>query len=267
MQQKNGIKRLLSDEKVVFGATAITLSPVMMEVYADIGLDYVWLDHEHTGPSTSDALHFESIRRTTTAVGIEPIIRVESPDKTEVRKVIDAGIRTYVVPRITQANQIREIISTSKFEYDDAQGDRGLGTCAASKWGNPPPDHIESEDESLLVGIMIENEEAVKNIDEIFSVPELGFAQIGPTDLSVSMGHPLERTHPQVQDAIDTIIKAGRKHNVPVGVSTGYVGGLETAIDKGCRLIKLGNDIGAARALLGEELEKGLIKTDRTLKD
>jgi 2-keto-3-deoxy-L-rhamnonate aldolase RhmA len=78
------------------------------------------------------------------------------------------------------------------------------------------------------------------------------------------MGHPLQRDLPDVVEAIDRTITAGRKHDVPVGVSAGYVGGVEAAIDKGCQLIKLGNDVGAVRDVLAGELRKGIDKTDRS---
>jgi 2-dehydro-3-deoxyglucarate aldolase len=264
MQQKNAIRILLDRNESVFGATAITQSPVVIEVYADIGLDYVWLDYEHAGPSTSNGLHLASIRRTADAADIEPVVRVQSPDPSEVRKVLDAGIHTYVVPRIKNAEQVREIIEVSKFEYDGASGGRGLGTCLGSNWGNPPNDYTTMADNCLLPGIMIENKSALRNIDDIFSVPELGFAQIGPTDLSVALGHPLERDHPRVREAIDTVLDAGTSHNVPIGVSSSYVNGVETAVERGFDLIKISNDIGAVRRVLSDQYRCGIEASERT---
>lgn len=49
---------------------------------------------------------------------------------------------------------------------------------------------------------MIENDLAVSNLDEILEVPELGFVFVGPSDLSISLGHPFETDHPDVQEAI-----------------------------------------------------------------
>jgi 2-keto-3-deoxy-L-rhamnonate aldolase RhmA len=94
---------------------------------------------------------------------------------------------------------------------------------------------------------MLENESALDNIDEILSVPGLGFCQIGPADLSVSLGHPLEGDHPEVREAMETFFAAGDDHGVPIGLSRGFVGSVDASLELGASLVNVVSDVGAAR--------------------
>lgn len=249
MVYENGIRVSLADGEIVYGGKATTMSPVVIEVFADAGLDYVWLDHEHIGAPASDSTTLERVRRTASAAGIEPVVRIESGHGHEIRKVLDTGIRTFVVPRIETARDVRKAVSAARFEFDGEPGERGVGTGLANTWGARPDDYIEHEDREILPGVMLENASAVENIDEILSVPGLGFCQIGPSDLSVSLGHPLEQDHPEVRDAMETFFAAGADHGVPMGISRGYVGSVDAAVEMGASLVNVGSDVGAARGL------------------
>lgn len=254
MTYDNYIADDLAAGGIVFGGKATTMSPAMIEVFADAGLDYVWLDHEHIGASASDSTALERVRRTTAAAGIEPVVRIESGHDHEIRKVLDTGIRTFVVPRIETARDVRKAVEAARFEYDGGPGDRGVATSLANTWGNRPDDYIEHEDEHVLPGVMLENQAALENIDEILSVSGLGFCQIGPSDLSVSLGHPLEQDHPAVRDAMETFFAAGEDHGVPIGVSRGYVGSVDAALDMGASLVNVASDVGAAREAVSSRL-------------
>ena len=78
-------------------------------------------------------------------------------------------------------------------------GRRGVGSepSAAAIWGvdyaayldkaDPWPLNPEGE---LLLGLKIESAAALPRIEEILAVPGLGFAEMGPGDLSISLGLP-----------------------------------------------------------------------------
>lgn len=88
-------------------------------------------------------------------------------------------------------------------------------------------------------------------------MPELGFAWIGPADLSVSLGHPLEYNHPAVTDAIETFRSAAIDHGIPIGIDAGNAGGVKQAVETGYQIISTGSEVGAARTVLGESLATG----------
>lgn len=257
MPSKNTIRTKLENDEVVFGASTTTMSPILIDVYGDLGLDYIWYDHEHIGSASTNGPQFESIARAAGNAGIEPLVRIETGAPHAIRKVLDAGVRSLVIPRIETAAEVEESVRASRFAYDGAVGDRGVGTCLASNWGNPPEEYIEAQDDTVLLGVMIENASAVDNIHEIFSVPGVGFGWVGPSDLSVSLGHPLERDHPAVQGAIQTVIDASHETGVPLGISAGYAGGVEETVDAGYNLVKFGSEVSAARQIMATQLETG----------
>jgi 2-dehydro-3-deoxyglucarate aldolase len=119
-----------------------------------------------------------------------------------------------------------------------------------SDWGRTLDEYIDREDQRVLVGVMIENETAVENLEEILSVPELGFVFIGPGDLSVSLQHPMDTDYPEVQETISTIKEACLEADMPVGRISPSAESTQQAVDDGYSLVRIGGEIPAAREVL-----------------
>ena len=250
----NPLRAAVERGETVFGATATSKSPVLVDVYGGLGLDFVWFDFEHSGGASGDAATFARLRRAATAAGIEPVVRLESGEPSLVRKALDAGLRNLVIPRVETAAEVERAVRASRFDYDGAPGDRGTGTGLANAWGDRGADYTDREDGTAFVGVMLENETALENVDDILAVPELGFGWLGPSDLSVSLGHPLAVDEPTVREAIRGFREAFHDAGVPVGIGAYYAGGVEAGIDDGYSFLNLGSETGAARAVLGERL-------------
>src|ERR1700760_1966247 len=101
---------------------------------------------------------------------------------------------------------------------------RGSETTAAPVWGLSTEDYMERCDPwplnpkgELLLGVKLESPEGVANCEEILAVPGLGFAEIGPGDLSLALGYrtiPRDPFPPEMQKARDRILAACRKNGV-----------------------------------------------------
>ena len=72
------------------------------------------------------------------------------------------------------------------------------------------------EEESVVI-VQIEHIDALQQIDEIFSVSGIDAYMIGPYDLSGSLNKPGKFDDPEVKKAVEAIIQAGKKHNIPAG--------------------------------------------------
>ena len=256
MRVENGLRGALEAGETVFGAACATFSPTVIELYGHLGLDFVWLDFEHGGPSPYDSTVFEELTRAAETGGIELLVRIPKPDPALVRKVLDAGVRTILIPRIETADQLRPAVEAAHFAYDGGVGDRGVGVGRTSEWAGYVDSHIGGEDDQVLVGTMIENTRAVENIEEICAVPELGFAFIGPADLSMSMsgGEPLDKHPEQLQAAIDRTREACLAAGVPVGRIHNDPADARQAVDDGVQIVRLGGDTGAIRSVLADRL-------------
>lgn len=256
MEMCNRIRERLEADELTLGARATDPSPLLIEVYADLGFDFVWIDLEHTGPSTEDATALETLSRAADAGGIDLLVRIAGRDPDAIRKALDAGVRTVLVPRVETAAEVREVIRASRFTHDGAPGGRGAAASRASGWGNAPDDYHEREDRSVCIGVMIENEQAMSNLDAILSVPDLGFVFIGPSDLSVSLGHPFETAHPDVREAVETIRTATVAADIPLGGIRNGVEEAREAVAAGYRLLRIGDEVSATREVLGPRLDE-----------
>lgn len=101
---------------------------------------------------------------------------------------------------------------------------RGSESSAAPVWGLSVEDYMDRCDPwplnpkgELLLGVKLESPEGVANCEEILAVPGLGFAEIGPGDLSLSLGYrimPREPFPPEMQKARDRVLAACRKNGI-----------------------------------------------------
>jgi len=256
MRTENGLKRAIENGETVFGAAAATFSPTVIETMGYLGLDYVWLDFEHSGPSPYDATVFEELTRAAEVADIELLVRLPKPEPPLVRKVLDAGVRTILLPRIETAEQLQQGVEAAYFGYDGEVGDRGVGVGRSGEWAGYVDSYVQNEDDEVLVGTMIENRRAVENIDEILSVPNLGFAFVGPADMEMSMsdGDPSKKSPDELSTAIDTTLQACLDAEMPIGRIRNSVSQAQDAMDAGYQIIRIGGDISAMKATLGDRL-------------
>lgn len=256
MDRQNTVRESLEAGRPVYGAATGTCSPAMVEVYGELGMDYVWVDLEHAGPSPYDSRIFEELTRAAEVAGTELLVRLPSSAPHLIRKVLDAGVRTLLIPRIESAAEVREAVEATRFHYEGSPGERGIGKGRVSAWGADFSDHAQREDDAVLLGVMIENRTAIRNLEEILEVPELGYVFVGPSDLSVSFGKPLEKGDSEVRTGIKRIETVTADSDVALGGIASDSENAHEMLDRGYQLLRIGDEIGAARNVLGERLDE-----------
>jgi 2-keto-3-deoxy-L-rhamnonate aldolase RhmA len=137
-------------------------------------------------------------------------------------------------------------------------GTRGRGSeaTAAPIWGLSTEDYMDRCDPwplnpngELLLGVKLESPEGVANCEEILGVPGLGFAEIGPGDLSLSLGYrtmPREPFPPEMQRARDRILAACRRNGVAF-LQSCTPDNVTGRIDEGVRVIAGHNEAAASK--------------------
>nr|WP_283949469.1 aldolase/citrate lyase family protein [Limobrevibacterium gyesilva] len=127
-------------------------------------------------------------------------------------------------------------------------GTRGRGSeaTAAAIWGISEQDYLARGDTwplnpqgELLLGVKIESPEGVANCESIIAVPGIGFAEIGPGDLGLSLGYVTVRNDPyppEMQAARDRILAACRKHKVAF-LEACTPANIAARIDEGVRVV------------------------------
>jgi 4-hydroxy-2-oxoheptanedioate aldolase len=86
--------------------------------------------------------------------------------------------------------------------------------------------------------IQCEDTRAIENLPKILKeVPGIGVVLIGEGDLSQELGHPRDYDHPVVADAINSILKICKEHNVPCGHPHPDAKNIERLVASGYRFL------------------------------
>jgi 4-hydroxy-2-oxoheptanedioate aldolase len=123
---------------------------------------------------------------------------------------------------------------------------RGSESTAAPIWGLSADEYMRrcdpwplNPDGELLLGVKLESPEGVANCEAILDVPGLGFAEMGPGDLSLSLGYttiPRDPYPPEMQKARDRILGACRKRGLAF-LEACSPANITARLDEGIRIV------------------------------
>ncbi len=210
-------------------------------------IDFILIDMEHQPLDMSLLRNFllalnskrEVIIKGNLQPNIATLVRLPSdgaePVHALIKQALDIGVHGVVIPHVRTAAEAEKIVTACRYvqpkgsKFSEPIGNRGASPwIAAYLWGLTLPEYVERADlyplnpkGDLLAIIMIEDEEGVKNIDEILKIKGIGAVIFGPYDFSFSIGHPGETDHPEVMKTWKTVKAACDRANVPlIGFAT-----------------------------------------------
>jgi 4-hydroxy-2-oxoheptanedioate aldolase len=227
------LRGALQEGRPLMGIFTSLPSPALVEMTGHARFDFVVIDNEH-GPAAIETT--EHMIRAAKGADIAPIVRVSGPNVQEILRTLDVGASGVQVPQVNTLEQARLVASAAKYP---PMGNRGVafGTRAAGFGFFGGVDYVAAANEQTIVITHIETVQAVQSLDAMLQVEGIDVFFIGPTDLSVSMGHPGEPGHPEVQqtiaDCIRRITAAGRTAGLMLASSAPY----QHFVDLGARYI------------------------------
>jgi 2-dehydro-3-deoxyglucarate aldolase len=187
-------------------------SPVSAEIIASSpSFDWITIDLEHSSISIETC---EIMIRSIEQAGSVPFVRLSSNDETLVKRVMDSGALGVIFPNVATKKDIVDAYSAMHFP---PEGKRGVGLARAQSWGRSFERYKDEIDPNTLLIAQIENKEAAKNIDEIFSTGFVDAYIIGPYDLSASFGKPGDFEQDEFKKALEKIKESAVKHSIPSG--------------------------------------------------
>jgi 4-hydroxy-2-oxoheptanedioate aldolase len=198
------LARRLRDGEPLIGLIAKLPCAAQIETAGHVGFDFVVLDTEH-GPA--NGLELEHHLRAAAAVDLPALVRTSSGAAGEILAALDAGAVGVVVPHVRDASDARAVVSAAHYP---PVGRRGLAVSTrAGRYGATPLDeHLRAAAEQTCVVVQIEDAEAVPRADEILAVEGIDAVLVGTTDLALSYGRPGTPLHPEVEEAVDAILRA-----------------------------------------------------------
>lgn len=162
------LKRNLAEGKVQYGLMNSIPDPLVIEIIAASGYDFVVIDTEHVAINDETLAHM--IRAAETA-NIIPIVRVTAAIERDIIKVLDMGAKGIVVPHVNDRETAERIVKLSRYY---PEGMRSLNGGRVARFGEIPLKEAMAEaNASICVIAMIENMQGVRAIDEIVQVEGL----------------------------------------------------------------------------------------------
>lgn len=247
----NKMKAKLQAGKAVVGTIVTMNNATSLRIIGQAGFDYLLIDTQHA------PLDIGGLNEIVLGLGpteSEIVIRVAYNKPWLINQVLDVGADGVIVPLVNTREEAENAVSAAKYPPD---GVRSWGPKIPEKYASPPGYWARANNE-LMVLPQIESVQAVENLDEILSVKGLDGIMIGPTDLTLSMGHPqmFPPELPEVDEMIQHILAKCKEHKVPFGHFTSTLEVAEKWIRRGGQIATLQSDQAFMATAAGEALSK-----------
>lgn len=233
---ENTTKAKLAAGETVVGTFFKYAEGTLAENVAMMGVDFMVFDGEHGNVSAHQT---QDLCRAAELCGVTPISRVPTNQPHDILQFLDAGAHGVHVPWVNSVQQVEQAVQSIKY---GPRGKRGLAGTRASRFGfgESIGEYTDRANRETMVIIHIETIDAVNVIEDYVNVPDVDVLFIGPTDLSHSLGHPGNFTHPEVQAAMDHVAEIVGASDKVLGIYAGSAEFATTWRDKGARYFTTG---------------------------
>ncbi len=200
--QPNTFKQALLRRELLIGLWSSLCSPLVAEIIAHAGFDWMVLDTEHAPNELPDLL---VQLQATTGGSAAPVVRAAWNDAVLIKRILDIGAQSIVLPYVQTADEARRAVAAVRYP---PRGVRGVSAASrASRFGRTR-DYLRQADEQICLLVQIETRAGLEQLEAISRVEGIDGVFIGPADLSASLGHLGDAQHPETQTALQD---AGRR--------------------------------------------------------
>jgi len=236
MPTPNPLKAALRRGDRQLGLWLSLSSPTATEMGARAGFDWVVVDMEHTTNSESETL---THLRAATGGTAEPMIRVPWNDAVVIKRMLDAGARSLVVPYVQSVEEARRAVAATRYP---PHGIRGFaGTTRANDYGRDKT-YATTAHEEIFLAVQVESPEAAKLAGEIAAIDGIDGVFVGPNDLAANMGFVGQPTLPQVREVIASVVAPVKAAGKAPGVLDFNVASAKGWFDIGFTWVAVGSD-------------------------
>jgi 4-hydroxy-2-oxoheptanedioate aldolase len=213
-------------------------SPLIAEICAGGGLDWLLIDMEHSPNG------LESVLAQLQAVGgypTTPVVRVPMNDTVIIKQVLDLGAQNLLVPMVSSADEARAAVEAVRYP---PRGRRGVGSALArsARW-NRVDGYLIGADDHVSLFVQIETAAGVEAAAEIAAVDGIDGVFVGPSDLAASMGVLGQQSHADVVAAVQRTFQAVGAAGKPVGVNAFVPEVARSYLESGASFVLVGADV------------------------
>ncbi len=207
----NTVKDVLKKGKAAIGTVASLKSPV--DFLTNAGFDFLLFDTQHSAVEIKELQYQLQAMRGKRA---SPIIRVGENRQDQICYALDIGARGIIVPMVNTKKKAEDMVQWCKYPPVGKRSSAG----PRGEWGDFENyrEYMDIVNEELVVVPMIETMESLGNMEDILSVPGIDVLLVGPSDLSINLGIPLDYLNPKYQNTLDKIASACEDAGVVPGM-------------------------------------------------
>jgi 2-keto-3-deoxy-L-rhamnonate aldolase RhmA len=200
---------MMQGGKVTGGTLFSATDPATYCAMASAGYDFIWTEMQHDSRDWELAAR---MWRTCPYAKAVPGVRVAYTDEREIQHALDAGALVVVVPTV---DTVEEAIEARNWTYFPPLGRRSNGggqAFDASMWGGVPGGYRNTINDNVVLVLMIETLEGLKNADAIAKVPGVTAIFAASGDLGNFSG--FRQGTPDYERAINIVHDAAFKAGV-----------------------------------------------------
>jgi 4-hydroxy-2-oxoheptanedioate aldolase len=245
--QPNRIKQALKEGRVVIGTMIVQVrAPTIIQLFAEYGLEYVFIDMEHGSYNLETTADLIQVAR---LAGIVPMVRVSETQYHLYTRLLDAGAQGIMTPRVETVEQVQQIMRYTKYP---PKGERGFSRLAAHMDFTEANvgEYVTWANDNLINIIQIESKRGVENLEAMLAVPGVDGVIVGMDDLSLSLGLPGDTRHSAVEGMLERIVGICEARRVAWGLHIPDAARLVRWIQRGMQLATFSSDIWMLQDML-----------------
>ncbi|KQJ91137.1 uncharacterized protein LOC100844725 [Brachypodium distachyon] len=255
------LKSRLAAGDTLYGLFLLSFSPTLAEIAALAGYDYVVVDMEHGPGSITEAL---ACLRALDAARTPAVLRLPEACPVWAKKALDLGPAGLMLPAIESPAAAAEAVSHCRYPPRGVRG-AAYPIVRASAYGLDDSYVSRCEDDTLII-CQVETAAGVAEVDAIAAVDGVDVVQMGPLDLSASMGYLWDPGNRKVRAALREaerkVLEARKKKVTASAGNAAYLGGFAMPNDppeqlkmRGYHMVAGAVDIGLFRKAALEDVK------------
>jgi 4-hydroxy-2-oxoheptanedioate aldolase len=201
-------------------------SPLIAELCAGSGLDWLLVDAEHSPNGLESILaQLQAIH----GYPVHTLVRPPVNDTVVIKQYLDLGVQNLLIPMVNSAAEAEAAVAATRYP---PQGVRGVGSALAraARW-NRVPDYLARASETISVTVQIESMAAVEHVEDILAVDSVDAIFLG------------QQEHPEVRAAVEHCLAAAKAAGKPAGVNAFNEGTARAYLAAGASFVLVGADV------------------------
>ncbi len=246
----NNFRQDLIAGKPLIGCWCGMTSTISAEILGQAGFDWLLIDGEHApNDITSFVAQLMALKDSPSA----PIVRPQWAEPVIVKRLLDSGFFNLLFPFIETVEEAQAAVASTRYP---PAGIRGVSMAQRGNKYGYVQDYHATVNDNITVLVQIESQKGLDNVESIAKVDGVDGLFIGPSDLSVALGHFNDLMHPEVQSAMERIVEAGRAANTPVGILAPVEAHARKYLEMGMTFVSVGTDLGLFKNATSELRKK-----------